>query len=261
MGLLEIVLLVIGLLIFSLSFIIPEHKKNISSEDKKIAEELIRELVDDQLSLVSRQIEEVSDERSEEHMERLERRMERLSNEKILAVGEYSDTVLADIKKGHDEVVFLYDMLNAKHKVLNDLIEKIDQSSIGVKKELASANSKEIEGKDSVDKENTEVVFKPLQPKIVEVKRAEVDERQMSRQIANNQVKRAPSRTKKSSSNSKTSKKNVAIQFSKNSTMGQNSNDRILQLHKDGKSNMVIAKELGLGIGEVKLVIDLFKGV
>ena len=39
----------------------------------------------------------------------------------------------------------------------------------------------------------------------------------------------------------------------------KNSNERILALHKAGKSNMAIAKELGLGIGEVKLVIDLFK--
>ena len=34
-------------------------------------------------------------------------------------------------------------------------------------------------------------------------------------------------------------------------------NRRIIEMHKAGKSNMVIARELGLGIGEVKLVIDL----
>ena len=28
-----------------------------------------------------------------------------------------------------------------------------------------------------------------------------------------------------------------------------------------GKSNMAIAKELGLGVGEVNLVIDLYKGI
>ena len=42
---------------------------------------------------------------------------------------------------------------------------------------------------------------------------------------------------------------------------GQNNNDRILELHNAGKSNMAIAKELGLGIGEVKLVIDLSEGI
>ena len=40
---------------------------------------------------------------------------------------------------------------------------------------------------------------------------------------------------------------------------GGNNNDRILEMHKQGKSNVAIAKELGLGVGEVKLVIDLFE--
>ena len=38
----------------------------------------------------------------------------------------------------------------------------------------------------------------------------------------------------------------------------RNNNEKIRELHKAGKSNMAIAKELGLGIGEVKLVLDLF---
>lgn len=54
--------------------------------------------------------------------------------------------------------------------------------------------------------------------------------------------------------------KSVNIQFANGRGNGRNSNDRILELHKAGKSNMAIAKELGLGIGEVKLVIDLFEG-
>jgi hypothetical protein len=45
------------------------------------------------------------------------------------------------------------------------------------------------------------------------------------------------------------------------SKSGKNNNERILELHSQGKSNVAIAKELGLGIGEVKLVIDLFEGM
>ncbi len=51
------------------------------------------------------------------------------------------------------------------------------------------------------------------------------------------------------------------IQFAKGKDNGRNSNERILELHKAGKSNMAIARELGLGLGEVKLVIDLFEGM
>ena len=40
-----------------------------------------------------------------------------------------------------------------------------------------------------------------------------------------------------------------------------NSNDKILTLYRQGLSKVAIAKELGLGVGEVKLVIDLFQGI
>ena len=53
----------------------------------------------------------------------------------------------------------------------------------------------------------------------------------------------------------------VDIRFAQGNDNGRNSNERILELHKAGKSNMAIAKELGLGLGEVKLVIDLFEGI
>jgi len=252
-------LLVIGLVIFTLSFIIPEKKESISKEENKIAEKLVRELVGDQLSLVSLQMENIFDEKNEENMERLERRMERLSNEKILAVGEYSDTVLGDIKKSHDEVVFLYDMLNAKHKSLNELLDKVDHTKAEWNKQIDTSEHPENEEKKLVTE--NEPGFKPLQPKIVEVKKPQSQVRRTAVKATDKVGSRESGRTSKKLTNKVTGQGNVAIQFSKNSTMGQNSNERILKLHKEGKSNMVIAKELGLGIGEVKLVIDLFKGI
>lgn len=39
-----------------------------------------------------------------------------------------------------------------------------------------------------------------------------------------------------------------------------NHNEKILELYKEGRSFVEIAKTLGLGLGEVKLVIGLFKG-
>lgn len=49
---------------------------------------------------------------------------------------------------------------------------------------------------------------------------------------------------------------NMNIQFEK----GANNNDKILKLFSMGVSNKDIAKQLNLGVGEVKLVIDLYKG-
>jgi hypothetical protein len=40
----------------------------------------------------------------------------------------------------------------------------------------------------------------------------------------------------------------------------ESSNEIILELHKSGLSILEIAKQLGLGVGEVKLVVDLYQG-
>lgn len=53
--------------------------------------------------------------------------------------------------------------------------------------------------------------------------------------------------------------KDVDLKFTPDEESSINSNERILELHKRGKSNVAIAKALGLGVGEVKLVIDLFE--
>jgi DNA-binding NarL/FixJ family response regulator len=42
--------------------------------------------------------------------------------------------------------------------------------------------------------------------------------------------------------------------------LNSNNNSQILALYSQGKSIMEISKLLSLGQGEVKLVIDLFKG-
>ena len=41
--------------------------------------------------------------------------------------------------------------------------------------------------------------------------------------------------------------------------VANNSNQTILELYKQGKDKVQIARELGMGVGEVELVIGLFK--
>ena len=49
----------------------------------------------------------------------------------------------------------------------------------------------------------------------------------------------------------------VSLQFSPGEENAKNNNARILEMHRMGRSDMAIAKELGMGIGEVKLIIAL----
>ena len=116
MGVMEIVLIILGIIVFVGSFLIPAGKKNEPQEsDSHMSQEMIREMVVQEMEDAKLQIGDIVDETITYAMEKTERSMERLTNEKIMAVNEYSEQVLEGINKNHQEVIFLYDMLNDKH--------------------------------------------------------------------------------------------------------------------------------------------------
>ena len=118
MGALEIVLLAAGAVIFTASFCIPVKREKLKEETLDLAEEL---------ESVRGKLTEISEEEMRQQIEKSERSMERISNEKIMAVNEYSDTVLDEIHKSHEEVVFLYDMMKNKKESLSESYGKADQ--------------------------------------------------------------------------------------------------------------------------------------
>ena len=113
----EVVLLVIGIIAFVASFVIPERKRALKEEDRSLGEAQIKELVDAQMQDAKERVSDMVDETITYAVEKTERSMERLTNEKIMAMNEYSDTVLETIHKSHEEAVFLYDMLSNKQEI------------------------------------------------------------------------------------------------------------------------------------------------
>ena len=91
MNWLQIVCLLGGIIVFIVSFILPE-KKNDASDEKKQREQ-IQKIVDEQLKDAKEKLSESVDETVKDAVEKAERSLERVSNEKIMAVNEYSDTV------------------------------------------------------------------------------------------------------------------------------------------------------------------------
>ena len=124
----EIVLLIAGGIIFILSFLIPEKKGEVSAQSKDLAKEEIADMVSREMESIRGQVDGVLEEAVTYAMEKTERSLERLSNEKIMAVNEYSDTVLSEIHKNHEEAMFLYDMLNSKHTNLKNTVSEIDRT-------------------------------------------------------------------------------------------------------------------------------------
>lgn len=222
----EVVLLVIGIIAFVASFVIPERKRALKEEDRSLGEAQIKELVEKQMQDAKERVSDMVDETITYAVEKTERSMERLSNEKIMAMNEYSDTVLETIHKSHEEAVFLYDMLSNKQE---NLQETVNQAELQAKK-AKSGTAKRGTAKRKTTKTESDV---PGSERTESVQEKPDD-------------KKTPE---------------IALSFAQAGDGGRNNNEAILALHREGKSNMAIARELGLGIGEVKLVIDLYKGM
>lgn len=328
---LEILLLILGAVIFIASFIVPESKSELDAADKQLTQEKLQELLQEEMKNVRSQVADAVDETVHYSMEKTERGLERLTNEKMTAVSEYAQTVLEDIHKNHEEVMFLYDMLNNKHENLKETATEVSmavkEASVKVS-ELDAARAAEPEIDPDVPVEPVmedartgepivEETFEPISLSGIEkLKRREDSLHEMDKAaesvvkkaIAQSPVipkekKPAPAEEKDEKSTEpavkteeKTAAKPVAEPVKKEKpakpaeskpkktakakteakpqqtqesgdialslqpiTDNSNKNERVLALHKQGKSNVAIAKELGLGVGEVKLIIDLFK--
>lgn len=258
MEILQIVLLIIGAIIFTASFFIPDKKVN-TKEIREKEEKIIKDIIDKELSEVRLRINEVTEESIEYARDKSERQMDRITNEKMMAINEYSDTVMTEIHKNHEEAVFLYDMLNNKHAQVKNTAAELNQTIKLSKQTQTAVKSKNTEkaSKKAVSEpiQETETSFEPFVAETVveaEVKaEVPVSEKQETKRNAKKKE------TDETAANVEAT--GIEMMFASDSNEA-NSNDQILKLHKEGKSNMAIARELGLGIGEVKLVIDLFEG-
>lgn len=306
MGILEIILLAAGAVIFIVSFCIPVKEEKLKEETRNLAAAEVKNLVSEELGTVRSRLEELSEEEMKQQIEKSERTMERISNEKIMAVNEYSDTVLEEIHKNHEEVVFLYDMLKNKKEGLaesyskadqnmKELLQQVKDSEISVKEGLEeiSEKLKEFEIKKAEAVSRAEEKKKPAAPRrSKKAPEEQAEKKQLPEQPAQEKLQQenllkeqenvfkpfvpekvevAPKKTRTGKTDKKPEESPVSVAESpdvmlllsdpmENGAAG-NSNERILELHKAGKSNMAIARELGLGIGEVKLVIDLYEEV
>lgn len=279
MGVMEIVLIVLGMIVFVGSFLLPAGRENDDLNREQIDEKAIKELVEKEVEEAKTKIGDIVDETITYAMEKTERSMDRLTNEKMLAVNEYSDTVLDTINKNHKEAVFLYDMLNDKHENLKTTVTEAAKTVSEVKQTVKDVEAVAREAEMVVKEEDTtakeaEVVPEAVETDFTPIKARKVEilyqprEEQAPAQTEGEPPKKSEksvgrARTAKTVKTARPATDQAEVEVTLNASEkagGRNSNERILELHKKGKSNMAIAKELGLGIGEVKLVIDLFEG-
>ena len=136
-----------------------------------------------------------------------------------MAISEYSDTVMENMNKTHNEIMFLYNMLNDKHTELTGLATDLQKIAANVKSIQEGMAKKKQRSQHLCQSRNR-------QQKNVETKEQEVP----------------------------------VLKKEEEPETEENHTGRILEMRKKGMQSVEIAKALGVGLGEVNLVLGLYKG-
>lgn len=220
MTVVEITLIIVGIIFLLVSFFVQEKlsPKDIESITR-MSENELKIIVDKQLKNANDQVEDAISDIVEKKTDITKRELEKETNEKIMAIDEYSNTVLESMNKTHNEILFLYSMLNDKHTELTDLAAQLQQFS------------EQVKNTENEVLENLSIAANEVQQKVDAT--VPIDEGEVIR---------------------------ASLEPAKDAQDQINHNERILLMHQRGFSDVEIARELGLGLGEVQLVIGLFKG-
>lgn len=225
----EIVLILIGVAFLVGSYFVEERfsEKDIQ-EISKMSETQLNMIVDKQVKSAKTQVENSVDEIIDESLAVTKRGLEKETNEKIMAISEYSDTVLETMNKTHNEIMFLYSMLNDKHAEMTEFAGALQKYS---------KSNKQPQQENVILAEETETVHKVKEQEPVFVVRPNVTRTNIEETL---------------------NKANQEMEGTQESVF-LNKNEQILNLHKEGKSDVEIAKTLDCGLGEVRLVLGLYK--
>lgn len=128
MVLTEIVLIIIGVVVFVASFFVTEKLSQQDLEQITLMSETDLKLIaEKQVKEVRAQVENAVEEIIDESLEITIRGLEKETNNKIMAVSEYSDTVIEEMNKTHNEIMFLYSMLNDKQTEAADMVSDLQK--------------------------------------------------------------------------------------------------------------------------------------
>ena len=245
MGALEIVIIIIGIIVIVGSFFLPEGNKGV---EISIPDEVIKEIIEKETKKAIFQIEEHTEEKISSVTAKTERSMEKLSNEKIMAIDEFSNTILEKIYKNHEEAVFLYDMLSNKHVQLKNTLGELEKNIKIYKEENIRKN------------EDVAMDYSDF----ADNKEKWAEQESVGKNMLLNEIstgictKRAEEEIH--TENTVNSEETEGLDQGEEKKEKVEDKDLILKYHKEGKSDVEIAKILGMGVGEVKLIIGLFEG-
>ncbi len=241
----EIVLILIGVGILVISMFLVDKSKDRKEEFNKDGNGPGR-LTQEDIETIKKKVDLVLSEVSEEVLQTTDEKLSHLSNEKIIAVTDYSNQILEKINQNHEEVIFLYNMLNEKESELKELMKQLQSAKKALKENtLQTANDSRVK----VSTANSNLTNNAASSSIVN---KGVSESKIN-------TNSNPTAVEVFSDSKRNKEKNQQMELNQLMEKNpENNNAKILELYKQGYSIVEISKLLELGQGEVKLVIDLF---
>ncbi len=283
-----VIMIIIGIVICIASFFVTEkfnskeeNLHNLMSVDDDY------EFSERELRIIRRKIEDVIANQAKDILYETNESLANMANEKTMALGDYAVAVCEQIEKNHKEVMFLYSMLDDKQKDIMKTVRIVNDANKEAKDALEQARRLEI------DNMNTHMPSKQMNLEYSRMEQALQATEQMTAEeeipsdITKQDVEKESDVTEQIITEQAITETVDATEemldidieqmddvfsqlddteidfdkeFEEEFVENGNSNDIILQMHRNGNSILEIAKQLGLGVGEVKLVIDLYQG-
>lgn len=141
---LTIFLIVLALICIIGSFFVTEKMENrLNQSEPFVSEEALASVLKQNKQTIEASVTESIERVKEQTIEDAVQQLNRLTNEKIMAVDEFSDTVLEKINQNHSEVIFMYNMLNEKEK---ELKQSMAAETLSARKPSTERKEKKREG-------------------------------------------------------------------------------------------------------------------
>ncbi len=267
---LEIGLVVIGILIFVGSFFVTEK---LSSSDMKeitrVSEKEIKNIVNKAIAESDEVIKTRFDNKLNDAVNDFDIRTDDEYVNKMNQMNEYSEKVLETMEKTHNEIVFIYSMLNDKQENVKELTSKLDttKSQLLQLKSDVDESIKELneqyEQNIKLKKEQefvTGLEAVRVQTETVKTFEDELIERisDEDEEVPEGYKEAIKANVNNSATDTKELNNEVESEQENRSTDSSSVENEIVKLYKEGFSEVEIARQLGKGIGEIKLVLGLY---
>ena len=242
----DIALIIVGIVILIASVIFAGNSKE--DDDSFFTKEKLSEKQNMVDEMVKKSVERLS----EEAIVETDDALSKLSNEKIMAINEFSESNLAKIQENHDHVVFLYNMLNAKDDEIKQTLSDMENAKQSMKdtvndvvritRQLNSAVKKNAKAQESEQGQSKAAAAPKKQPS-----------QAVSKESALNEKGKADYRRSSSAmADEATGQMNLPEMM-----QSDNKNEEILKLHKAGKlSDFCAAREIDFHVPPLSLCGD-----